>query len=185
MSCRRKAVITTLILAVLEFPVVAAGAYEGTPQGAKVFRAGAFAIDITPTKLPVIVSGSSVEQGARQVVDPLHARCLVLDDGETQIAIVVVDILLIPCPMMDEIKRAESAGLTRDNSIRTLRIEGPNRPGLGAKIAGALAEAGINIASYTAAALGNLHVTNIGFDHPEDVEKARTIVVKALSPVDT
>ena len=62
-------------------------------------------MDVTPTKLPVIVSGSSLAKGATKIVDPLHARCLVLDDGATQIAIVVVDNLLLPRPMMDEIKQ--------------------------------------------------------------------------------
>jgi hypothetical protein len=86
-----------------------------------------------------------------------------------------------PLRTLDEIKRAERTGLSRENSMRTLRIEGPNRPGLGAKIAGALADAGINIASFTAAALGNLHVTNIGFDHPDDVDRAKAILEKVLS----
>jgi neutral ceramidase len=44
------------------------------------------------------------------VVDPLHARCLVLDDGTVQIALAVVDSCVIPQPLMDEAKRrAEQA----------------------------------------------------------------------------
>ena len=106
MTCRVKTIAAALILAAAGLPLGVAWA-EGEKAGEeKVFRAGAFAVDITPTKLPVIVSGSSLEQGAKEVVDPLHARCLVLDDGTEQIAIVVADILLMPRPMMDQITQA-------------------------------------------------------------------------------
>ena len=117
MNFRRKALVVSVVLAFVAFPLGVAGAEQ--PGAEKVFRAGAFAMDITPTQLPVIVSGSSLEKGAREVVDPLHARCLVLDDGHTQLAIVVVDILLIPCPMMDQIKQAahEKTGIPADQML--------------------------------------------------------------------
>ena len=50
-------------------------------EATKVFRAGAFAVDITPREFPVIVNGGMRENKTSNVVDPLHARCLVLDDG--------------------------------------------------------------------------------------------------------
>jgi neutral ceramidase len=106
MNCRLRAIFTSLALVALALSLGVVRADEGQPGGAKGFRAGAFAIDITPTWFPVLVSGGSVERGATEAVDPLHARCLVLDDGQTQLAIVVVDTLLIPCPMMDEIKQS-------------------------------------------------------------------------------
>ena len=45
----------------------------------KTFRAGAFAIDITPLELPVLVNGNMNAVLADKVNDRLHARCLVLD----------------------------------------------------------------------------------------------------------
>ena len=72
----------------------------------KVFRAGAAIIDVTPTKLPVIVNGGMAERLAHKVVDPLHARCLVLDDGRTQVAIAVVDSCLIPRALLDKAKES-------------------------------------------------------------------------------
>jgi len=69
-----------------------------------VFRAGAFAIDVTPKHLPVIVNGGMTERIADKVVDPLHARCLVLDDGRTQLAVAVVDSCLIPRALLDQAK---------------------------------------------------------------------------------
>ena len=74
----------------------------------KVFRAGAAIIDVTPTKLPVIVNGGMAERLAHKVVDPLHARCLVLDDGRTQVAIAVVDSCLIPRALLDKAKERAS-----------------------------------------------------------------------------
>ena len=45
------------------------------------FRAGAFAQNINPTKFPVSVNGGMSDRQAKRATDPLHARCLVLDDG--------------------------------------------------------------------------------------------------------
>lgn len=87
-------------------------------EPAKVFRAGAFAIDITPQELPVIVNGGVREQLADEVHDPLHARCLVLDDGTKQIAIAVVDSCIIPRSLADEAK----ALVTKDTQIPSERI---------------------------------------------------------------
>ena len=52
-------------------------------DGKKTFRAGAYAIDVTPTKFPVSVNGGFTDRQATGAHDRLHARCLVLDDGST------------------------------------------------------------------------------------------------------
>ncbi len=77
------------------------GVDESSPPD---FRAGAYAIDITPTRLPVIVNGGMTEQRTSTVTDPLHARCLVLDDGRTKIAFAVVDSCVVPGDLMDRAK---------------------------------------------------------------------------------
>src|SRR5262245_27891503 len=74
----------------------------GEKEKAKVFRAGAFAMDITPTKLPISVNGGMQDRQATAVHDRLHARCLVLDDGKTRLAIVVCDSCMIPREIIDE-----------------------------------------------------------------------------------
>jgi len=84
----------------------------------KVFRAGAFAIDITPLEFPVLVNGGVRERVANRAHDPLHARCLVLDDNTAQLAIVVVDSCLIPRSLADEAK----ALATDDTGIPSERI---------------------------------------------------------------
>jgi neutral ceramidase len=68
----------------------------GPRSDAGDLKAGAFAQDVTPTKFPISVNGNMTDVQAKGANDPLHARCLVLDDGSTKLAIVVVDSCMIP-----------------------------------------------------------------------------------------
>jgi hypothetical protein len=77
-----------------------------TPK--RVLRAGASSIDVTPRHFPVLVNGMFFERTATQVADPLHARCLVLDDGSTRVAIVVVDSCMMPRELIDKAKNDAS-----------------------------------------------------------------------------
>jgi hypothetical protein len=85
----------------------------GAAAEAKVFRAGACALDVTPTNLPVIINGGFLSATANGVTDPLHARCLVLEDGETRVGLCVLDTCLIPRELADRAKAAirEATGL--------------------------------------------------------------------------
>lgn len=70
-----------------------------------MFRAGAFAVDITPEKFPVIVNGNFFPVVADKAHDRLHARWIVLDDGKgTRIGLCVVDSLMTPRELLDEAK---------------------------------------------------------------------------------
>ena len=53
------------------------------------------------------------------VHDELHARCLVLDDGQTRLAIVVCDSCMIPRDILDSAKRRieEKCGLATDHIL--------------------------------------------------------------------
>ncbi len=119
MTCRLRIVVASLFLAAMGLPLGVAQAQVEKPGAERIFRAGAFAVDVTPTKLPVIVSGNSLNPDANTVVDPLHARCLVLDDGAVKIAMVVVDSLLIPRPLMDQTKQMahEKTGIPVDRML--------------------------------------------------------------------
>ena len=94
-------------LAIAFSPLLAHAAEVDQPQ--RAFRAGAFAIDISPLELPVIINGGMTERKADKITDRLHARCLVLDDGTNQIAIAVVDSCMIPRHLLDEAKELASA----------------------------------------------------------------------------
>lgn len=111
-SCWGAVLLTTAGLATAEESPLAE---EAVPQ----FRAGAFAIDVTPTELPVIINGSMREHTSSKIVDRLHARCLVLDDSREQIAIVVVDSCMMPRSLLDEAKQlaSEATGLRPDRIL--------------------------------------------------------------------
>ena len=86
-----------------------------------------------------------------------------------------------PLRTVEEIEAARKAGLSQADSFLALRVEGPNTIGLGARITSAVARAGLNMRAYTAAALGDRHVTNIAFDSIEDVDRAKTVLEQELS----
>ncbi|MFA6239792.1 MAG: hypothetical protein WC655_02620, partial [Candidatus Hydrogenedentales bacterium] len=92
---------------------------ETPSRGARGLLAGAATVDITPEVLPVITSGSFLEATATVVNDRLFARGLVLDDGSTRLTVVIVDSLMIPREMLDEVKRLASAatGIREDHML--------------------------------------------------------------------
>jgi hypothetical protein len=103
----------TLLAGVLSF-----GSLPGL-GAEKVFRAGAAAVDITPRSFPRIISGGFLAAKADRANDPLFARCLVLDDGTTRVAIVVVDTLMMPRSLIDEAKEraSKATGIPTDKMM--------------------------------------------------------------------
>ncbi len=87
--------------------------------GEKVFRAGAAAVDVNPREFPVRIVGGFLEGKATEIRDPLFARCLVLDDGEVRLAIVLVDNCLIPRDLMDDAKEraSKATGIPTDHML--------------------------------------------------------------------
>lgn len=69
----------------------------------KVFRAGAATSNITPW-MGLLINGNMHNGVVSNVHDELHARALVLDDGDMQIAMVVVDNCLITRDIFDAAK---------------------------------------------------------------------------------
>src|SRR4051812_14688878 len=82
-------------------------------------RAGAAAVDISPTQFPVNINGGFLAGFASKVNDPLHARALVLDDGTTRLAICVIDSCLMPRELLDEAKAlaSKSTGIPTDRML--------------------------------------------------------------------
>lgn len=66
---------------------VSLAAESATAQSVPALRAGAASVDVTPRIFPIKVRGR-IRESAR---DSLNSRALVFDDGETQLAMVVVD----------------------------------------------------------------------------------------------
>jgi neutral ceramidase len=95
----------------LRLSLVVAAVALGPPavaQNVPQIKAGAFAQDVTPTKFPISVNGGFSDRQATSAADPLHARCLVLDDGSTKLAFVVVDSCMMPRELVDAAKELAS-----------------------------------------------------------------------------
>jgi hypothetical protein len=69
------------------------------------FQAGSVAVDISPRVLPAIRNGGFLEATSDKVDDPLHARCLVLSDGTTTLAIAIVDSCMASRDVCDAVKQ--------------------------------------------------------------------------------
>jgi hypothetical protein len=78
---------------------------------------------------------------------------------------------------------AKKAGLVA-STIPTLLAEGDNKPGLGAAIAAAIAEAGINMAFLVAQVIGGKFSAVIGFDDAAESSKAVTLIKKVARQLD-
>lgn len=76
-------------------------------------------MDISPKEFPLNMPGGFSANPATGVNDPLHARALVLDDGTTALAMVVVDNLGAGPEVLDEAKAiaAERTGLRPDRML--------------------------------------------------------------------
>ena len=79
-------------------------------------------------------------------------------------------------------KKAEqaaiAAGIARTGVMHGLRVEGGDKPGLGAKITRALGDAGISFRGLTAHAIGRKFVCNIALDSAEDADRAAKVLKK-------
>ncbi|WP_425617660.1 neutral/alkaline non-lysosomal ceramidase N-terminal domain-containing protein [Anatilimnocola sp. NA78] len=87
-------------------------------HAAELFQAGAAMSNITPP-LGLEIVGGFVPYPAKHIHDELHARCLVLDDGQTKLAIVVCDLLGIHRAVSEEARKmiAEKSGITREQVL--------------------------------------------------------------------
>lgn len=73
-------------------------------------------------------------------------------------------------------RAARQAGFKKTVSLHTVRIEGPDRKGQGAKIARALAGQGLNLRGFSGAAIKKSFVAHIAFDSDADAGKAMRIL---------
>jgi hypothetical protein len=81
--------------------------------------AGAVAQEITPPVFPISVNGNMSDIQATSAHDPLHARCLVIANGETSLAIVVCDSCMIPRELVDAARQraSERTGIPASNIL--------------------------------------------------------------------
>ena len=75
-----------------------------------------------------------------------------------------------------EVQAASAAGFAVTTGLRSVRVEGPDEPGIAAKIAKTVGDAGINMRGFSAAVLGTQFVVHIGVDSAEDAEAVVTLL---------
>lgn len=89
-------------------------------------------------------------------------------------------VLVAPLVGHEQLNNASEAGLRRAEDLPTLKIEGDDSPGAGAKIMKVIADAGVNLHEISTVVLGNRFVCYAGFDSIADRERAE-MAIKALS----
>ena len=75
-----------------------------------------------------------------------------------------------------ELQAAATLGFNLTARVHSLRVEGPNQPGIAATLAAQLAAAGLNLRGFSAAVLGARFILYIGLDSAEDAAKALTVL---------
>jgi hypothetical protein len=78
-----------------------------------------------------------------------------------------------------EIAAASDLGFNVTSSIKAVRVEGENKPGIAAELMDKLAIGDLNLRGFSAAVIGARFIFYIGFDTTEDAAKALTILKSA------
>ena len=81
-------------------------------------------------------------------------------------------VFLTPLKGAGQIKAATSVGFKRTESLHSVRVEGRDKPGMGAKMTEALAAADINLRGLSAAVIGRSFVANLALDSSAAASKA-------------
>jgi hypothetical protein len=89
-------------------------------------------------------------------------------------------VFLAPLKGAAQCRAAKAAGLRKAPGVYTIRVEGPNRPGLGAKITRTVADAGINMLGLSGTGLGRRCAIYISVDNAADADKASRALKKAF-----
>jgi hypothetical protein len=71
---------------------------------------------------------------------------------------------------------AGAAGFKKTKSLHTVRVEGINKRGQGARLTQVLADKGLNLRGLSAAAIGNKFICHIAVDSEADATKAVKIL---------
>ena len=87
-------------------------------------------------------------------------------------------VFVAPVKGVRQSRAAVAAGFTRAGTLHTVRAEGPDKPGLGARIALALAGAGVNLRGLSAAAIGKKCIVYLAVDAADDAATAAGVLKK-------
>ena len=76
------------------------------------------------------------------------------------------------------VEAATAAGFAKPADMHSVRVEGGDKPGLGARMTQALAAAGISFRGLSAGVIGRKFVSFIALDTPEDAARAIGVLKK-------
>jgi hypothetical protein len=86
------------------------------------------------------------------------------------------DVFLTPLRGRAQIAAAKKAGFAAAKGLHSLRIEGANKPGVGAELTAKLANAGINLRGLSAAVIRGQYLLYLGLDTAADATKAMKLL---------
>jgi hypothetical protein len=75
-----------------------------------------------------------------------------------------------------EIQAATAEGFSASSHLHSLRVEGKNEPGIAAKVAQKVAQAGLNLHGFSGAVIGTQFVLHLAFDTAEAAQKAIAVL---------
>jgi hypothetical protein len=90
-------------------------------------------------------------------------------------------VFMAPLRGEESIQAARKAGLSPLTSTFTLRVEGPDRPRLGALLTRTVADEGISMRGISGAQQGERSVFYLAFDSDADADKAGAALTNALN----
>jgi len=90
-------------------------------------------------------------------------------------------VFVAPLKGKKQVQAAADVGMVPAKGMHAVRVEGPDRAGLGAKLTRALADQGINLRGVSGAALAKKTVIYFGLGGEEDGKNAARVLKKALS----
>ncbi|MBN2137246.1 MAG: neutral/alkaline non-lysosomal ceramidase N-terminal domain-containing protein [Sedimentisphaerales bacterium] len=104
---------STLLIAIVLFSCIR------EPVSEAALRGGAARVDITPPAVVWLSGYASRNKPSDGIEDPLYAKTLVLDDGQSRIAIVSADLLWVPLDITTRVRRKvkEQIGITEENIL--------------------------------------------------------------------
>jgi len=88
-------------------------------------------------------------------------------------------VFVTPLQSDREIRAAVQVGFNVTQSLHSVRVIGPDRPGIAAELTQRLAEGGVNLRGFSASAIGRQFVAYAALDSLADANKAMAILSKA------
>jgi predicted amino acid-binding ACT domain protein len=89
-------------------------------------------------------------------------------------------VFLAPLHGLEQTRAAEDAGLKKASGLHSIRIQGPDRPGLGAGITKMLADARLNMRGFSGAVVGGKCVLYVAFESDADARRATQVLTPML-----